>query len=212
MPVQTLNLIIPQGTTLEMPFVQRHQLVLARDLIPNTTTPPTSIKIRAMSIDLPSGYVLPFPDPSGGCDDVELTTTSLTTAGSTTAAIQAYTGAKSLKCTSKAPTLPRNITGQAWSGAAKADYRSSEKILQFSFTLDPLIGLTTMIATSAATASLASNCRYDQLPAEKDWQNNAAFDAKILAAAYYWDAEYEWAGKVTRALQGRLFVPAEATT
>jgi hypothetical protein len=212
MAVQTLNLIIPQGTTLERPFVQRHQLVLARDLIPNTTTPPTSIKIRAMSIDLPSGQVLTFPDPAGGCDDVELITTSITTAGSTTAAIQAYTGTKSLKCASKAPTLPRNITGQVWSGAAKSDYRSSEKILQFSFTLDPLIGLTTMIATSAATASLASNCRYDQLPVEKDWQNNAAFDTKILAAAYYWDAEYEWAGKVTRALQGRLFVPAEATT
>lgn len=212
MATQILNLVIPQGTTLELPFIQRHLLQLSKDLAPSPADPPTTISIKPMPIDLPAGQQLVFADPAGGCDDVKIVTTAIIPAGSTEAMIASYTGTKQLRCGSSAPTLPRDITGQMWSAAAKVNYHG-QKLLEFSFAANPLIGLVTMTASHIATAQLTANCRYDQLPVSpKDWQKKTSFDPKIWDKGYYWDAEYEQSGRITRVLQGRLFVPAEATT
>lgn len=209
MAPQTLNLVIPQGTTLIKNFRFQHRLELAKDLIASVTSPPASIKIKPLAIDLPSGYSLIFP--LSGCDEIELITSSITLAGSKSVAVVPYIGTQGLKCGAAANTLPKDLTGQVWSAAAKIDYRL-EPVLRFAFSLTPLAGLVTMKALSTDTQPLASNCRYDQLPADHDRQKQSAYAPEIWAKAYYWDAEYQYLGDTFRALQGRLFVPAVATT
>jgi hypothetical protein len=209
MSPQTLNLVIPQGTTLVKTFRFQHQLVLAKDLVPSISSPPTTLKINPLPVDLPSGYPLTFP--LTGCDTVELITSGITAAGSQTVNIAPYAGTQALKCGASAATLPKDLTGQVWTGASKADYRLN-KILQFSFLMTPLSGLITMKALASDTALLTPNCQYDQLPAPADQQKQIAYPADVWAKAYFWDAEYIFGGDTTRVLQGRLFVPAEATT
>jgi DNA-damage-inducible protein D len=52
----------------------------------------------------------------------------------------------------------------------------------------------------------------NHLPGSVSAEGRTGDDYRLSRNACYWDPEYEWSGKELRALQGRLFVPAEATT
>jgi hypothetical protein len=209
MAPQTHHLVFRQGTTLLQVFQFRHVLMLAKKLSPSVSTPVDRLYIRAMTVDLPSGYELVFD--RSDIEQVVLTTASITPAGSGFVHILPYTGSLSLPIGAATRTLPRDLTGQVWSGAIKSDYRQLSKLLVPTFTTDPLQGILTIEASDAATALMPANCRYDQLPAQNDWQRLTAYSSDVLKKGYYWDAEYRINGRTFAMLQGRCFVFSEAT-
>jgi hypothetical protein len=204
MAPQTHHLIFRQGTTLIKTFEFFHALRLSKDLLPNTNR----IRITPLTIGLPAGFELVFPQSNS--DDIVLTITSPLLAGDPVASILPYAGVLPLLRGSQAKTLPRDLTGQVWSGALKADYRQG-RLLQPSFTVMPTDGVVMMEAADTATASVRPNCRYDQLPEMGKWQDINAYPADLVKKAYYWDAEYRVNGRTFGALQGRAFVYAETT-
>lgn len=206
----TLNIVIPQGTTFIKTFEFRHRLELAKDLIPSVSTPPIAISIKPLAVDIPAGTRLKFP--LEGCDYIELESATVTPSGADIVMIQPYAGTESLPCRSAANVSPKNLTGQSWRGAAKADYRLAT-ILNFDFELTPLDGRVMIKAAAIDTAVVLANCQYDELPSTADLQNKSRVDLALWKKAYYWDAEYQTpTGEVFRVFQGRLWVSAEATS
>jgi hypothetical protein len=205
----TRHLIIPQGTSVIEPFQIVHSVRLTAAFVLSLPAPPSSISVYPLSIALPAGYLLVF---RVGDKTVELTTAQPADIGAKSISIAPHTGTVGIPANSVAGTLPRDLTGMIWSGAVKADYRVPEKILQFTFDITPLSGLIIMRASYADTAQMRPNCTYEQLPPETRQQEKTAYDPAVWAKGYYWDAEYLKAGEIFRVFQGRLFVPAEATT
>jgi hypothetical protein len=208
MAPQTYHLVFRQGTTLIKTFEFFHALKLSKDLLPNAGTPADKIRIIPLTIGLPVGFELIFPQSNG--DEIILTLTSPLVAGNSIVNILPYTGTTALLRGSQAKTLPRDLTGQVWSGALKADYRQNG-LLQSSFTVRAADGIVIMEASDTATASVRPNCKYDQLPEIGKWQDISSYHADLVKKAYYWDAEYRINGRTFGALQGRCFVYAETT-
>lgn len=207
-----LNLVIPQGTTFTKTVVLRHGLRLARDLRSNIQTPPTSITIVPLPIDLPSGYKLSFP--LSGCNFVDLVTTAITPIGSDTVPIQPYTGKANLACNSTANTLPINLTGETWRGACRKTYEDATPLFNWSFIVDPLIGRIVGTVSATATTAIALTKKeriiYSDIP--KDYQLEKNFRPEIWAKAWFYDWERVLPdGRIDRVFEGRLWMTSEAT-
>jgi hypothetical protein len=205
------NIAIHKGSVFRQTFEFRHGLRLVDDLLPGNITAPMTIRIDPLLIDLPANYRLRFPiKPYRGCTSIDLTTTTVTPAGEGLMTIEPYNQEIKIPYGSIAKTLPQDLTGQIWRGAIRKEYADVAPLLQFNFSLDPLLGLVIMKASAALTASMLSNAIYSDLP--ENLQLPDFFDQKIWQGAYFWDAEYELpTGDVYRAFQGRAWVTAEAT-
>lgn len=204
----------------ELTLEFRHGLELVRDLIPNPTTPPTSITITPLPIDLPSGYTLQFP--GSGCETIDIVTSAITTAGSKTASIVPYTGTKKITCGKSAETLPKDITGQVWTGQCRRKYADVTESFNWTFTINPLLGQVTGTVDRALTSALTFTDKdrviFSDIPEEYysdpflNVENLSLLDPKFLAKAFFWDWECQLpSGKRKRAFNGRVWITSEVT-
>jgi hypothetical protein len=211
MSPSVFNIAIHKGSDFKQTFEFRHGLRLVDDLLPGNITAPTNIRIDPLSIDLPANYRLRFPiKPYRGCTSIDLTTATVTAAGADLVSISPYTQDAKIPCGSIAKTLPQDLTGQIWRGAIRKEYSDAAPLLQFTFAVDPLLGLVIVRVPATLTTPLLSNAIYSDLP--ENLQTKNLFLPRIWQNAYFWDAEYELpTGDVYRAFQGRAWVTPEAT-
>lgn len=209
MQISAYNLLIPQGTTLSRVFVFRHQLDLVRDILPGES----QIRCRPLPHELPSGYRLEFPR-GRGCETVSVLTSALAQFGAEVIDIVPDLVALKVPCTAKAPLDRIDQSGTLWRAAVRQSQESETPLLVC--TCSVLDDLVSVGASAIATAELAANCTYEELPQFRQpvgsLQNQADFNPKIYKRGYYWDLERQNAGgEVRRHIYGRVFVPWEST-
>lgn len=212
MGTSVYNILIQKGETFKRSFRFLHTLELAKDLIPSATAPPTQLFVKQLPVELPVGYVIQFPIP-GTCNTIDMVVATTALVGSEVITIAPFTGTRRLRCGTTTSILPINLTGLTWRGAVRAAEDDTTPLITFSFaTPVPLSGVVEMSASSALTAEIASNARFDEIPCfyeePLDIQARANFvDQAVYDAAYFWDLECENAmGEVTRKLYGRCWV------
>lgn len=217
MGINVYNILINKGETYVQTFRFRHALKLAKDLTPSTTSPPTTLSVCALPIELPAGYIIEFPI-SGSCETIDLEVATTALLGDEEITIVPYTGTRRLRCGTSTAILPLDLTGLTWRGSVRTAEDDAASLIDFSFSVPaPTDGSVEMSASATLTASLESNVRFDEIPCFYEEplsiQQEANFeDEAIYDAAYFWDLEYEdQLGNVARKFYGRCWVVWEST-
>ncbi len=215
MTARVYNIAVLQGTTFKRTFTFKYSLCLCADLVPSTTTPPSSISVKPLPIDLPVGYIIEIN--LNNCDLVELEVAVAASQGDRTVQIVPYTGTTRVRKSTVVPILPIDLTGLSW----RASIRNAvldEELMDFTFNIpDPTQGVVEMIGDALTTEALPSNANYFDIPLfyceplsiqkEENFENEDVWNA-----AYFWDLESEdGSGEVVKRVYGRVWVVAEYT-
>jgi hypothetical protein len=203
-----LNIVIEQGATSRTTLIINHAVRTVCPVLPNAVL----VKVSPLMVDIPDAFSLKFK--LSACETIELITDGITLAGAETINIQPYTGTVTIPALSRAKIAPVDLTGEIWRGACRKKYSDPAPLFTWDFEITPLQGLVIGIVpdelTEAITVTDRERVTFLDIP--DDIQLDRNFTAPVLVKSWYYDWEREYPdGTVDRALQGRLWMTAEAT-
>jgi hypothetical protein len=205
---EKLNIVIEQGATSRTTLIINHAVRTVCPVLPNAVL----VKCSPLTADIPDAFSLKFK--LSACQTIELITDGVTLAGAETINIQPYLGTVTIPALSRAKIAPIDLTGEIWRGACRKRYSDSDPLFTWGFEITPLQGLVIGTVPDEVTEAIVvgDRERVTFLDIPEDIQSDRNFTAQILAKSWYYDWEREYPdGTVDRVLQGRVWMPVEAT-
>lgn len=215
MSTRVYNITILQGTTFTRTFTFTHAITLCEDLVPSTTSPPTTLLVKSLPVDLAAGTIIDIELDS--CTLVQLELSAAASVGDRILNIVPYTGTTRVRKNRVVPVAPIDLTGLTWRASLR-DASTDTELLDFTFNIpDPTQGVVEVIGDAVSTAALTPNASFFEIPIfyptplSVQLQENFE-DQAIWESAYFWDLESEdGSGVVVRRVYGRAWVVTEYT-